>query len=79
MSHRSFAGLSRKGTALAFVASAFLSLGSPLVAVSSAADAGGAQRQVSADFGDCKNDNSGLHLGYVCPSTDGGGTTIVVS
>ncbi len=79
MSHRSFAGISRKGTALAVAASAFLSLGSPLVAVSSASDAGGAQRPVSATFGDCKNDNSGLHLGYVCASTDGGGTPIVVS
>jgi hypothetical protein len=79
MSHRSYAGFSRKGTALALMASAFVALGSPLVAVSSAADAGGAQRSVSANFGDCKNNNSGLHLGYVCPSTDDGGTPIVIS
>jgi hypothetical protein len=64
MSHRSIA---RKGTALALLASAALYVGSPLVAVSSA-DPSGAQKPVSAGFGDCKNDNSGAHLGYTCPS-----------
>jgi len=75
MIHRSHAGLtSSKRVALALAVSAALSLGSPLVAISSAA-AGGAQKPVSATFGDCKNDNSGKHLGYVCPTpnTSGGG------
>jgi len=74
MSHRSFSAVaSRKRVALAMLAGAAFYVGSPLVAVSSAADSGGAQRSVNADFGDCKNDNSGLHLGYVCPAPDGGG------
>lgn len=68
MSHRSIARIAtRKGTALALVASAALYVGSPLVAVSSA-DAGGAQTPVSAGFGDCKNANTGSHNGYVCPT-----------
>jgi hypothetical protein len=70
MSHRSSAAPKPRKVALALVAGALLSLGSPLVAVSSASNAGGAQRPVSAGFGDCKNDNSGLHLGYVCGYTD---------
>jgi hypothetical protein len=69
MSHRSSAALKPRMVALALVAGAVLCLGSPFVAVSSA-DAGGAQRPVSAGFGDCKNDNSGLHLGYVCDTAD---------
>ena len=69
MSHRSIARIAtRKGTALALVASAALYVGSPLVAVSSA-DAGGAQTPVSAGFGDCKNSNAGSHNGYNCPSS----------
>jgi hypothetical protein len=70
MSHRSSAAPKPRKAALALVAGAVLCLGSPFVAVSSASDAGGAQRPVSAGFGDCKNDNSGLHLGYVCGYTD---------
>ncbi|HZU39566.1 MAG TPA: hypothetical protein VE992_00870 [Solirubrobacteraceae bacterium] len=73
MSNSSFAGIaSRKRFALALAAGAFLYVGSPMVAVSSAAESGGAQRPVSATFGDCKNDNAGLHLGYVCPAPDPG-------
>jgi hypothetical protein len=37
-----------------------------LVAVSSASNAGGDDRSVPATFGDCKNDNSGVHNGYDC-------------
>jgi hypothetical protein len=55
------------------LASAFLIVGSP-VAASSAASGGGAHKAVSATFGDCKNDNSGKHNGYNCP-TDSGGTS----
>jgi hypothetical protein len=73
MSHRSYAVSPRRKMALVLATSVLLSLGSPFVAVSSASDAGGAQRPVSSGFGDCKNDNSGLHLGYVCDPTDGGG------
>jgi hypothetical protein len=73
MSHRSYAAFQPRKLALALVAGALFSVGSPLVAVSSASDAGGAERPVSAGFGDCKNDNSGLHLGYICETTDGGG------
>jgi hypothetical protein len=76
MSHRSSAGITSKRIALTLAVSAFLSVGSPLVATSSASNGGGAQRPVSANFGDCKNDNSGLHRGYVCPTTDGGGSLV---
>jgi hypothetical protein len=72
MSHRSPAEIQPRKLALALVAGAVLCLGSPLVAVSSASNAGGAQRPVSTGFGDCKNDNAGLHLGYVCETTDDG-------
>jgi hypothetical protein len=73
MSHRSYAAIQPRKLALALLAGAVFCLGSPPVAVSSASNAGGAERPVSAGFGDCKNDNSGLHLGYVCETTDGGG------
>jgi hypothetical protein len=73
MPHRSYAAIQPRKVALALVVGAVVSLGSPLVAVSSASNAGGAERPVSAGFGDCKNDNSGLHLGYVCETTDDGG------
>ncbi len=70
MSHRSFPViLPRRPIALALAASALLYGASPLVAVSSASS--GAQRPVTAGFGDCKNDNSGKHLGYVCPQPGG--------
>ena len=86
MSHRSIARIAtRKGTALALVASAALYVGSPLVTVSSADPAGvvGAQTQVGPTFGDCKNDNNGVHNGYQCPpgvqntsgTADGSGTS----
>jgi hypothetical protein len=73
MSHRSYAAIQPRKLALALVAGAVFCLGSPLVAVSSASNAGGAERPVSAGFGDCKNDNSGLQLGYVCETADDGG------
>jgi hypothetical protein len=56
--------------ALAIVACALTSVGSPAIAVSSASNAGGAHRPVSATFGDCKNSNSGLHNGYVCEADE---------
>ena len=60
-----------KRMALAFSAVALMSVGSPLIAVSSASEGSGAHRQVSAGFGDCKNSNSGVHNGYDCPSEEG--------
>lgn len=78
MSHRPFITSSRcLRLALALLLSAIATAGSPLAAISSAAT-GGAQRPVSATFGDCKNDNGGLHLGYLCqapPSVIGGVVT----
>jgi hypothetical protein len=81
MSNRSSRGTApSKRIALAFAVTAFISAGSPVVAISSASTAGGAQRQVTSTFGDCKNDNSGKHYGYVCPDpTSGSGGGIVVS
>ena len=80
MIHRSLASLpSSKRIALTLALSAALSLGSPLVAISSA-QAGGAQKPVNASFGDCRNDNSGKHLGYVCPTpTDNSGGGGIIS
>jgi hypothetical protein len=57
----------------AVLASAFMIVGGP-VAASSAASGGGVHKQVSATFGDCKNDNSGKHNGYDCPTDSGSGT-----
>jgi hypothetical protein len=56
-------------TALAVVAGALMSVSvvSPAIAASSASQGSGLHRQVSAGFGDCKNDNSGAHNGYDCP------------
>ena len=75
MIHRSTprSRMARRVTA-SLLASAFLFVGSP-VAASSAASGGGAHRQVSATFGDCKNDNSGKHNGYDCPQGSGSGTS----
>jgi hypothetical protein len=53
---------------VSLAASACLIVGSPFVGVSSAATGGGAHKPVSASFGDCKNDNSGKHNGYDCPT-----------
>lgn len=61
----------------ALLVSVFLIVGSP-VAASSAATGDGAHRSVSASFGDCKNDNSGKHNGYDCP-TSGSGPGIVIN
>jgi hypothetical protein len=73
MTHRSNASRRSKRVALAFVASALLTFGSPFVASSSADAGNAAHKSVSADFGDCKNDNAGLHYGFDCPGTSGGG------
>ena len=54
---------------------ACLIVGSPFVGVSSAATGGGLHKPVSASFGDCKNDNSGKHNGYDCPTDSGSGTS----
>jgi hypothetical protein len=69
MMHRSTAGGSRnaKRVLLSLLASVCLIVGSPVVAASSAAS-GGAHKPVSATHGDCKNDNSGKHNGYDCPT-----------
>jgi hypothetical protein len=73
MTHRSTAGnrLSRR-MVLAVVAGALMTVGSPVIATSSASEGNGLHREVQAGFGDCKNHNSGLHNGYVCPVTESG-------
>ena len=73
MKHGSTSGRGQR-VILSLLATACLVAGSPVVA--NASNAGGAQKPVSATFGDCKNDNAGKHKGYVCPSDDsntGGG------
>ena len=70
MTHRRLATREVKRGALAFLAVALLSAGSPLVATSAAANAGGADKPVSATHGDCKNINGGVHNGYGCPAPD---------
>jgi hypothetical protein len=73
MTHNSIAGSrNAKRVAMSLLASVCLIVASP-VAVSSASNAGGAQKPVSATHGDCKNDNAGKHNGYVCPSDNGDG------
>lgn len=57
-----------------------LPIGSPWVASTMASDAGGAHKLRPATFGDCKNQNSGIHNGYECeaeeePSGGGGGVS----
>ena len=87
MMNRSTAGKrTAKRVFVSLIASACLILGSPVVATGSAASPG-AHKQVSAGFGDCKNDNAGKHNGFDCPvqqsgggtdtSTDGGSTVVV--
>jgi hypothetical protein len=81
MTHRSTAGSrNAKRVLLSLLASVCLIVGSPVVGASSASSGGGAHKAVSADHGDCKNDNSGKHNGYDCPtdSGDGGGTVDVI-
>ena len=71
MTHRSNTGSrSAKRVVLSLLASVCLIVGSP-VALGSASAA--AQKPVSATHGDCKNDNSGKHKGYVCPTSDTAG------
>jgi hypothetical protein len=48
-----------------------LCTGSTGVATSMASDAGGADKSRPASFGDCKNQNSGVHNGYDCESEQG--------
>ena len=73
MTHRSTAGNRfSKRMALTLVAGALMSVGSPLVAASSASEGNGLHRLVQAGFGDCRNDNSGSHNGYDCPESEGG-------
>ena len=59
-------------TALAVVAGALMSMsvGFPAMAASSASEGSGLHRQVTAAFGDCKNDNAGVHNGYDCPAPE---------
>jgi hypothetical protein len=72
MNHRSNAGHSKR-VLVSLLATACLVVGSPAVAN---AASGGAQKPVSATHGDCKNDNAGLHKGYVCPSDVPSGTDV---
>ena len=75
MMHHSTAGNRfPKRLALALVAGALMTAGSPAIAVSSASEGNGPHRQVQAGFGDCKNHNSGLHNGYDCPVAESGVT-----
>jgi hypothetical protein len=68
MTHRSTTGSrNAKRVVSALLVSAFLTVGSPVVATGSASSGGGAHNSVSATFGDCKNDNAGKHNGYNCP------------
>jgi hypothetical protein len=69
MMHRTTTGSrTAKRVLMSLLASACLIAGSPVVGVSSASTGGGVHKAVSADFGDCKNDNRGKHNGYDCPS-----------
>ena len=75
MMHRSTTGSrTAKRVLVSLAASACLIVGSPVVGVSSAATGGGAHKAVSADHGDCKNDNRGKHNGYDCPTASNTGT-----
>jgi hypothetical protein len=75
MKHRSTAGSrTAKRVFCSLIASACLIVGSPVVATGSAASPG-AHKQVSAGFGDCKNDNAGKHNGYDCPTSQTGDST----
>ena len=75
MMHRSTTGgRTAKRVLVSLAASACLIVGSPVVGVSSAATGGGAHKAVSADHGDCKNDNRGKHNGYDCPTASNTGT-----
>jgi hypothetical protein len=75
MMHRSTAGSrTAKRVFLSLIASACLIVGSPVVATGSASSPG-AHKAVSADHGDCKNDNAGKHNGYDCPVEQSGGGT----
>jgi hypothetical protein len=87
MMHRSIGSRRAKRVFVSLAASACLIAGSPFVGVSSAANGPGAHKPVSAGFGDCKNNNSGKHNGYDCPTpvvdpppvvtnNDGGGTVV---
>ncbi|HEV3228115.1 MAG TPA: hypothetical protein VGY97_01475 [Solirubrobacteraceae bacterium] len=68
MTHRSIAVLKpRKPMVLALFASVVMIVGSPFVSSSSASNRGGADKAVSANHGDCKHANSGVHNGYDCP------------
>ena len=80
MINRSTAGSrSAKRVVASLFASAFLIVGSPVVATSSASDAVGAHIPVSATHGDCKNGNGGAHNGYDCPQppTSGGSGGVI--
>jgi hypothetical protein len=68
-----------KRVILSLLAALCLVVGSPVL---SAYAGSGAQKPVTAGFGDCRNDNAGKHKGYVCPTppppvdnTDTGGDT----
>jgi hypothetical protein len=58
-------GRTAKRVLLSLLASVCLMVASPVIGASSASV--GAQTPVSATHGDCKNDNSAKHNGYVCP------------
>ena len=74
MMHKNAGSRTAKRVLMSLLATVCLIVGSP-VAVSSASNAGGAQKPVSATHGDCKNDNAGKHKGYVCPSDNGDDST----
>ncbi len=59
-------------TALAVMAGVMMSMSAvaPAMAASSASEGRGLHREVPASFGDCKNENSGVHNGYDCPAAE---------
>jgi hypothetical protein len=79
MMHRSTVGSrTAKRVLLSLVASACLIVGSPVVGASSASTGGGVHKAVTANFGDCKNDNRGNHNGYDCPTVADPGPVVTV-
>jgi hypothetical protein len=55
----------RRATLLSLLAGV-MALGGPWVAIGAASNAGGADKPRPMTFGDCKNENAGVHNGYDC-------------
>jgi hypothetical protein len=73
MTHRLTAGNRfSKRMALALVAGALMTVGSPAIAASSACGGNGLHRQVQTSLGACKNHHSGSGKGHNCPESVAG-------